>query len=784
MGPGGRLDTDEQLRRARELVRTGDLAAAESAYEAVITALPDHAPALHMLGLIAQRRGRLQRAIEMLRKAARAEQGSAEIRTHLGEALRAAGDATGAVEAGREAERLAPNAPPVLNNLGLALQADGQPEQAETVYRRLVTIAPDYPRGHYNLGNLLGQTERPEEAEQRLRRALELKPRYHQAWNALGAVLAALHRPDEAERAYRQALSLMPGYAKANYNLGNLLSDEQRYDEALTCLDAALAADPNYLEAMLAKGSLLTRRDGHYDQGMAILRDAAGRHPNHHRTHLSLAEAHFARFDFAAAASEYHRALEIAPDQPEAKANLILCRAEVCDWMRREQDIADLRELVKRQLDNGKPSPLSPHSTVFFPLSGAKQLSIARRRAENVAKGVEAAARRLGKPDAGSGEVGRLRIGYLSSDFRENALAHLTAGLFGLHDRDRFEIFGYSLGPDDGSVYRQRIANDCDHFADLRQVTDIEVARRIRADGIHILVDLVGNAGGARPGIPAMRPAPVQVIWLYPGTMGGVFHDFMIGDAIATPADRAPEIGERLALMPDTFQITDHAQAVPERHGNRIDFQLPEDGFVFCSFNAHAKIDPETFDVWMELLDAVPGSVLWLLALSRAGRQNLRHEAKARGMDPDRLVFGSHVDRPRHLQRLTLADLALDTLLCNGHTTTSDALWAGLPVITCPGKTFQSRVSASLLHACGMAGLVTSSLADYRRLALELAGDKTKLEEIRNLLHAARDSAPLFDTRRFVHNLESAYRDMWRQRETVAREPIVIGRETNPTEAS
>lgn len=762
------------LRRAEAQLRAGDLDGSAATLRRLLDAEPGHARALHMLGLLARRRGRLAEALSQFQAAAEADPGSARILTHLGEAHRALGDAPAAVSAGRQAVGLAPNWPPGLNNLGLALQADGALDEAEAVFRRLTQCAPAYPRGHYNLGNLLNERERPEEAEGCLRRALELKPDYPRAWNALGAVAARLNRPEEAERAYRRAIELTPRYAKAHYKLGNLLANQQRFDETLQCYDDALRIEPAYLEALLAKGSLLVRRDGAYEQGLEILERTARHHPKNHEAHLALGEAHFTRFDFAAAARAYRRALDIEPDQPEAEANLILCRAEICDWAHREQDVTRLRELLERQLTAGRSSPLSPHGSVFFPLTVGERLAIARRRAEGIAEGVRAAARQLGpvpQPNVGD----RLRIGYLSSDFRENALAHLTVGLYGLHDRERFEVFAYSLGPDDGSAYRQRIAADCDRFADLRHATDFEVVRRIRADGVHILVDLVGFAGGARPGIPALRAAPVQVIWLYPGSMGGVFHDYLIGDPVAAPAARAEEFGERLVLLPDTYQITDQEQPLPERSGTRADHGLPEDAFIFSSFNAHAKIDPAVFEVWMRLLEAVPGSVLWLLALSKAGRENLRHEAKSRGIDPARLVFGAHAPRPRHLERLALADLALDTLVCNGHTTTSDALWAGLPVLTCSGETFPSRVSESLLHASGMQELVAQDLAGYEDLALSLARDPERLEAIRQRLYSLRRETPLFDTPRFVRHLERAYRAMWQHRDQSSREPIAVG---------
>lgn len=759
------------LQLGEEWLRAGDAAEAERCFRKVLAREPRHPRALQVMGLLAHRRGERDRAVEALEAAAGAAPESAEIHSHLAEVRRAAGDAAGAVQAAREAARLDPGAAPIQNNLGLALQAAERLQEAAEAFRKAADLDPRYPKAHYNLGNLLRRQGRLEEAEASLRRALELQPRYPRAWNALGVVLDEGGRPGEAEAAFRKSLQMAPRDPKAWYNLGNLLASGDRRAEALASYDRALSLHPEYREALLARASVLIRLD-RYREAVECLGRANRLAPGDLHTHLLQGQAEFARFDYAAAAAAYRRALEIDPDHAQARGNLELCRAEVCDWEERGESFAGLRELVAAELEAERESPMSPHGALFFPFSPAERLAIVRRRSELVARRAEPVARELGFSHPVAEVAGRLRIGYLSSDFRDNALAHLTAGLYTLHDRERFEVFGYSLGPDDGSDYRRRIAEGCDRFVDLREASDADAARRIHGDGVHLLVDLVGFAGGARPGIPALRPAPIQAIWLYPGSMGGVFHDYLIGDPVATPAETREEYGERLVLLPGTFQVTDRRQPVPEAPPSRTAAGLPEEGVVFCSFNTHAKIEPEVFGAWMRVLAALPASVLWLLEMSREGRRNLRREAEARGVDPGRLVFASHVPRKDHLARLTLADLALDTRVCSGHTTTSDALWAGVPVITCPGETFPSRVSASLLHAVGHPELVAGDLAEYEELALRLARSPGELTELRENLRSGRLERPLFDTPRFVCHLERAYTEMWERRCERGRGPI------------
>jgi protein O-GlcNAc transferase len=510
------------------------------------------------------------------------------------------------------------------------------------------------------------------------------------------------------------------------------------------------------------------------EEAIESLRRAAKADPGHAGTHVRLGGLLVSSHQFGAAGKAFARVLEIDPGHEEARAGLAACRAQLCDWREREAEIAAVRAAVARRLAHGQPSPLSPSPAMVLGLPAAEQLAIARDTAERLAKGVAKTAADP-PPWSAARQGGRLRLGYLSSDFRDNALAHLTRRLYGLHDRGRFEVFCYSLGPDDGSEYRRGIAADCDVFVDLAAAAPAAAARRIREDGIGILVDLTGFAAGSRPEILALRPAPVQAVYLYPGTLGGVFTDYFLGDPVITPLEHQPFFGERLVLLPHCYQVNDHLQPIAPRRFARQEQGLPDEAFVFCSFNMHWKIEPVIWDVWMRILRRVPSGVLWLQDMAPPARENLRREAEARGVRADRLVFAPHYKKSEHLARCGLADLFLDTWICNAHTTASDALWSGVPVLTCPGDHLPARVAASLLHAAGLPEMAVAGLSVYEETAVRLAQDREALADLRARVAAARTSSPLYDTPRMVRDLERAFLAMWaRHEQGEPPAPIVV----------
>ena len=359
----------------------------------------------------------------------------------------------------------------------------------------------------------------------------------------------------------------------------------------------------------------------------------------------------------------------------------------------------------------------------------------------------------------------RIRLGYLSGDFHQHATAQLMAELFELHNRDRFEIFAYSYGPDDDSPMRARLDRAFDRFVDIRALSHRDAAQRIHADKIDILVDLKGYTHHARPAISAYRPAPVQVNYLgFPATMGGDFIDYVIVDPVVVPESQQPFFSERLVHLPGSYQVNNRKREAPGAATSRQDWGLPEGRLVLCSFNNTYKISPAFFDIWMRLLRSVPGSVLWLLEANQLVKGNLRQEAEKRGVEAERLIFAPRVASAEHLGRHRHADLFLDTLPCNAHTTASDALWAGLPVLTCRGDTFAGRVAASLLTAVGMGELIAQSVEEYERTALALAGDRQRLIALRKKLADNRDTSALFSPVKFTGNIEAAYARMWQTR--------------------
>ena len=355
-----------------------------------------------------------------------------------------------------------------------------------------------------------------------------------------------------------------------------------------------------------------------------------------------------------------------------------------------------------------------------------------------------------------------MRLAYLSADYREHATAYLAAGLFERHDRSRFEVIGVSYGPDDHSPMRQRLMRGFDRFVDVQSRGDEETARLLREMEVDIAIDLKGYTTGARPEILSYRPAPVQVSYLgFPGTMAAPFIDYIIADRWVLPEADRPYYAEQVVYLPDSYQVNDAARAIAGNVPTRAEAGLQQDAFVFCCFNNSYKIMPPVFEVWMKLLREIPESLLWLLEDSREARRRLQHAAQASGVDPKRLVFAARVAPAEHLARHRLADLFLDTLPYNAHTTASDALWAGLPVLTCVGTTFAGRVAGSLLRAVGLPELVTHSLHDYETLALRLARAPALLADVRSRLARNRATAPLFDPERFRRHLEAAYLTMW-----------------------
>jgi predicted O-linked N-acetylglucosamine transferase (SPINDLY family) len=554
------------------------------------------------------------------------------------------------------------------------------------------------------------------QAEALLRREVEAHPDLIDAWNALGVALVNQFRLPDALEVFLDAARRDPDSAVAHNNIANVLGDLGRGAEALPHLQRAVALDPGLADAHYNLGALLHGLKRHEE-----------------------------------AISSLEQALRLAPATTYALGHLAWNEMAICRW----EGLAARVEALRAQV-RARSTAVEPFTFVAVSHSAEEQRLCAERHVqENVPP----------RPALWQGaryRHDRIRVAYLSADFHEHATAYLMAGLFERHDRARFELTGISYGPDDSGPMRRRLSRAFGRLVDVRGRSDEEVARLLVSLEVDIAVDLKGHTTGSRPGILAYRPAPIQAAYLgYPGTMGAGFIDYILADRFVIPEEDRRFYTEKVVYLPGCYQVNDAQRAIAPGTPDRAGAGLPREGFVFCCFNNNYKILPPVFGAWMRLLRDVPGSVLWLLEDNAAAKRNLQDATRARGIDPARLVFAPRLPPAEHLARHRAADLFLDTLPYNAHTTASDSLWAGLPVLTCAGTTFAGRVAGSLLGAAGLPELVTGSLPEYEALALALARDPGRLQGLRDKLARNRAAAPLFDTDRFRRGLEAAYAAMW-----------------------
>lgn len=595
--------------------------------------------------------------------------------------------------------------PEVMVNLANLLARLGRGSEALVQYDRALQSRPGFFEAHYNRANLLLEMKQFEDAAAGFDRAVAARADVPGAWNNRGTALRGLRRFSDALESYDRAVALAPGHINALTNRAIMLFDLRRLDDALAAADRALAAQPDFAEALYAKGNIL-RDMGRLPDALAMYEQAGG--------------------------------------QPHALNGAAQTALALCDWTR----TAALAPRLKEAIESGG-AVIQP----FVLLGYSDDAGLQRRCAENYVHRFAPAQAPLsnGKPY----KHDRIRLAYLSADFHQHPTAQLMAELFERHDRSRFEVTAIAFGPDDGSAMRARLARAFDRFEDVRAMSDLDVARLMRTREIDIAVDLNGHTEGARPGIFAHRPAPVQVNYLvYPGTTGASTMTHILADRVVLPPEHQIFCSEKIAYLPDCYQANDATRIVGDAPA-RAEAGLPAEGFVFCCFNNGWKITAPVFDTWMRLLEHVDGGVLWLLDGPHAA--NLRAAATARGIDAARLVFAPRLDPAAHLARHRLADLFLDTLPYNAHTSASDALWAGVPMITQIGKAFPGRVAASLLKAIGLPELVTANASAYEALALELATNPALLKATREKLARNRTTMPLYDSGKFTRDIETAY---------------------------
>ena len=737
--------------RGNVLVKLGRCEEALGAFASVLALAPGKLDAQNSRAIALREAGRYDEALDCCDRMTAADPNYTPAWVSRGNVLLKLQRADEALAAFDKALAVRPGDAEVLNNRGLALYALDRHQDALASYEQALAVEPKHPGALNNRGVVLHKLDRLEEALLAWDTVLSIVPSHREALINRGTVLTSLNRPEEALASYERALAIKADDADILNRCAAVLFGLRRYDEGLACNERILQLDPDALEAHVAKAGGLAAL-GHFDAALLALERALTIRADFPDAlaWLGYVHARLRRFDQASAC--YERLLAIDSNRPGVLGELAHCYLCMCDW----KNLARIAPELQRRIGNGT-SVFHPFVLLGFPVKPLDLLECTKR---HVRATIPKPARPLGLRR--TRRPGALRVAYLSANFHRNAGGYLTAGLFEHHDRSHVEPIGISFGPDDNSDVRERLVRAFDRFHDVSSLNDAAVAAMLRDMDVDIAVDLMGHTEGTRLGILAWRPAPIQAAFLgYPGPMGADFIDYVIADKIVLPPDQQPFYGEQIVRLPDSYQVNDSKRLIAERVPSRGEMGLPEQGFVFCCFNQVWKINEPTFDVWMRLLRAVEGSVLWLYHFNDLANANLLKQAQAHGVEPQRLVFASYCEQPDHLARHKLADLVLDTLPYNAHTTASDALWAGVPLVTCRGSTFAGRVAASLLNAIGRPELVTDSLDEYEALALKLATDPALLRSIQSKLERNRLSYALFDTARFARHIEGAYETMW-----------------------
>ncbi|KAG7211535.1 hypothetical protein KM043_010796 [Ampulex compressa] len=843
---------------------------AKACYLKAIETRPDFAVAWSNLGCVFNAQGEIWLAIHHFEKAVALDPNFLDAYINLGNVLKEARIFDRAVAAYLRALNLSPNNAVVHGNLACVYYEQGLIDLAIDTYRRAIELQPNFPDAYCNLANALKEKGQVVEAEDCYNTALRLCPTHADSLNNLANIKREQGYIEEATRLYLKALEVFPEFAAAHSNLASVLQQQGKLNEALMHYKEAIRIQPTFADAYSNMGNTLKEMQD-IQGALQCYTRAIQINPAFADAHSNLASIHKDSGNIPEAIQSYRTALKLKPDFPDAYCNLAHCLQIVCDWTDYEARMKKLVSIVAEQLDKNRLPSVHPHHSMLYPLSHEFRKAIAARHANLCIEKIHVLHK---QPYKYPREIGaRLKIGYVSSDFGNHPTSHLMQSIPGLHDRQHVEIFCYALSADDGTTFRAKIAREAEHFVDLSQIPcNGKAADRINADGIHILVNMNGYTKGARNEIFALRPAPVQVMWLgYPGTSGASFMDYLITDEVTSPLELASQYSEKLAYMPHTYFIGDHKQMFPHlkerliltdklnpkgkvadnvavinatdlspmientlvkeirevvvpdaknkpveislkvaelptttpietmiasgqcqmsvngvvvQNGmtttqvnnktatgeevpqnivitTRQQYGLPEDAVVYCNFNQLYKIDPLTLHMWAHILKHVPNSVLWLLRFPAVGEPNLQATAQQLGLAPGRILFSNVAAKEEHVRRGQLADVCLDTPLCNGHTTSMDVLWTGTPVVTLPGETLASRVAASQLNTLGCPELVARTRQEYQDIAVRLGTDREYLKATRAKVWKARSDSPLFSCELYAMGMEMLYKKMW-----------------------
>ncbi|GAV69747.1 TPR_7 domain-containing protein/TPR_11 domain-containing protein/Glyco_transf_41 domain-containing protein [Cephalotus follicularis] len=758
------------------------------------------------LGNLMKQQGLVQEAYSCYIEALRIQPSFAIAWSNLAGIFMESGDLNRALQYYKEAVRLKPTFPDAFLNLGNVYKALGMPQEAMVCYQRAVQARPNYAIAYGNMASIHYDQGQLELAILHYKQAITCDSRFLEAYNNLGNALKDVGQVDEAIQCYNQCLALQPNHPQALTNLGNIYMEwnmsgaaasyykatlavttglsapfnnlaviykqQGNYADAISCYNEVLRIDPLAADGLVNRGNTY-KEIGRVSEAIQDYIRAITIRPSMAEAHANLASAYKDSGLVEAAIKSYKQALVLRPDFPEATCNLLHTLQCVCSWEGRDKMFTEVEGVIRRQINTSILPSVQPFHAIAYPLDPMLALDISRKYALHCS----VMASRFSLPPFNhpapvpvncDGGKQRLRIGYVSSDFGNHPLSHLMGSVFGMHNRENVEVFCYALSPNDGTEWRQRIQSEAEHFIDVSAMSSDMIAKLINGDKIQILVNLNGYTKGARNEIFSMQPAPIQVSYMgFPGTTGASYIDYLVTDEFVSPLRYSHYYSEKLVHLPHCYFVNDYKQKNqdvldPKCQHKRSDYGLPEDKFIFACFNQLYKMDPEIFSTWCNILKRVPNSALWLLRFPAAGETRLRAYAVAQGVQPEQIIFTDVAMKQEHIRRSALADLFLDTPLCNAHTTGTDILWAGLPMVTLPLEKMATRVAGSLCRATGLGDeMIVNSMKEYEEKAVSLALYRPKLQALTNKLKAVRLSCPLFDTSRWVRNLERAYFKMW-----------------------
>lgn len=719
-------DPTQALQHAISLHQNGRIQEAIDIYKHVVTAFPKNPDALHLLGLAFHQIGDNNQGLKLIKKALTFQPDNVQYLSNYGTVLTAAGYYEKARGIYQKALQLAPNAAPLFNDFGGVLRALHQEEEALEVFHKAFDLEPKFAMAAYNLGH---------------------------SYLSIGNL-------DKAEEFLQKAIEIEPNYFDAYINLGEVAFYKRDYDRQLKLCDRALKINPNAANAYANKARTLKRLD-QLDEALDQASKAIDLNPADPSIQKILGGVYIGRKEYGKAITTLEKARTDSPDKERLDVELLLAKTSSCRWDGRQELVKRVAETTDRLINQGYSPEIHPLQHVQTFQNSEHNLKVAKAWSDSIAKcfsDLVLPEKELSESDKDR----KITIGYLSNDFRNHAIAHLTQSLFKTHDRSKFNVYGYTSIESDGSTYRQTIEETCDKFIILNKRNYQQAAQTIRDDGVDILIDLAGYTAGSFLDICSLKLAPIQITFLgFPGTTGADFMDYVVVDPVVAPKGDQEFFSEALITMPHCYQVNSLEDLDHSGKAKRKDHNLPDGKFVYGCFCQMDKIEKEAFDSWIDILKKVPNSVLWLWESNKEAGENIKKAFIDSGLSEDRLVFAPSVPKKEHIARMGLCDLALDTFTYNGHTTTSDLMLAGVPVLTLKGNHFASRVSASILNAMDIPDLITETPENYRNRAIQLATEGDELAAIRQKIHNTIKTSPMFDTEKWVKDFESALVKAW-----------------------